>query len=202
MNILLLDQRVRSRDGRHRHLRARNRRGRQPARRKGHRGGARLRAADRKTTTARLPFEIVRFRGGLHSDARSCRARSCWRAAASAAIDTMWSMPPIGRSSFRVALSRWRTPARVLMTVHGTEINETQTPLKRMAIRGAGVFGPRTEVIANSRIYRDAVPRAVCRRCRQRSARSIWAYRISGSARNGSAATVRAGLSIWRQTGW
>ena len=30
-----------------------------------------------------------------------------------------------------VALSRWRTHARVLMTVHGTEINETQTPLKR-----------------------------------------------------------------------
>jgi glycosyltransferase involved in cell wall biosynthesis len=50
-----------------------------------------------------------------------------------------------------VALSRWRTPARVLMTVHGTEINETQTRLKRLAIRGAGVFGPRTEVIANSR---------------------------------------------------
>jgi phosphatidylinositol alpha-1,6-mannosyltransferase len=37
------------------------------------------------------------------------------------------------------------------MTVHGTEINETQTPLKRAAIRGAGVFGPRTEVVANSR---------------------------------------------------
>ena len=35
------------------------------------------------------------------------------------------------------------------MTVHGTEINETQTRLKRMAIRGAGVFGPRTEVVAN-----------------------------------------------------
>src|SRR6185436_1836799 len=50
-----------------------------------------------------------------------------------------------------LALSRWRTPARVLMTVHGTEINETQTRLKRLAIRGAGVFGPRTEVVANSR---------------------------------------------------
>ena len=40
------------------------------------------------------------------------------------------------------------------MTVHGTEINETQTPLKRLAIRGAGVFGPRTEIVANSRLYR------------------------------------------------
>jgi glycosyltransferase involved in cell wall biosynthesis len=50
-----------------------------------------------------------------------------------------------------VALSRWHTQARMLMTVHGTEINETQTPLKRLAIRGAGVFGPRTQVVANSR---------------------------------------------------
>ena len=39
----------------------------------------------------------------------------------------------------------------MLMTVHGTEINETQTPLKRLAIRSAGVFGPRTQVVANSR---------------------------------------------------
>ena len=37
------------------------------------------------------------------------------------------------------------------MTVHGTEINETQTLLKRLAIGGTGVFGPRTEVVANSR---------------------------------------------------
>jgi glycosyltransferase involved in cell wall biosynthesis len=36
------------------------------------------------------------------------------------------------------------------MTVHGTEINETQTPFKRLAIRSTGVFGPRTEIVANS----------------------------------------------------
>ena len=28
---------------------------------------------------------------------------------------------------------------------------EEETPLKRLAIRGAGVFGPRTQVVANSR---------------------------------------------------
>jgi glycosyltransferase involved in cell wall biosynthesis len=41
------------------------------------------------------------------------------------------------------------------MTVHGTEINETQAPLKRLAIRMAGVFGPRTEIAANSRFTRE-----------------------------------------------
>ena len=143
-----------------------------------------------------LPFEVLRFRGGLHS-MRDLPPRSCWRAAASAAIDTMWSMPPIGRSSFRVALSRWRTPARVLMTVHGTEINETQTPLKRLAIRGAGVFGPRTRDRRQQPLYRDAVPRAICRRPRQdqrdqsrrigflvrratdNAARFAWRYRLA-----------------------
>ena len=58
-----------------------------------------------------------------------------------------------------VALSRRRTQARMLMTVHGTEINETQTLLKRLAIHGTGVFGPRTEIAANSRytqgLFRD-----------------------------------------------
>jgi glycosyltransferase involved in cell wall biosynthesis len=43
----------------------------------------------------------------------------------------------------------------MLMTVHSTEINETQTPLKRLAIRFSGVFGPRTEVAANSNFTRD-----------------------------------------------
>ncbi|MCA6115833.1 glycosyltransferase family 4 protein [Bradyrhizobium sp. WSM 1738] len=97
-----------------------------------------------------LPFEVVRFSGGLHSmrdlprkimlARRGVRAR---RYDVVHAADWPFFIP--------VALSRWQTQARVLMTVHGTEINETQTALKRMAIRGAGVFGPRTEVIANSR---------------------------------------------------
>jgi glycosyltransferase involved in cell wall biosynthesis len=50
-----------------------------------------------------------------------------------------------------LALSRHQTAARILMSVHGTEINETQTALKRLAIRSAGVFGRRSEVAANSR---------------------------------------------------
>jgi glycosyltransferase involved in cell wall biosynthesis len=97
-----------------------------------------------------LPFDVVRFPGGLHSmrdlprkimlARRGVRGR---RYDVVHAADWPFFIP--------LALSRWRTPARVLMTVHGTEINETQTALKRMAIRGAGVFGPRTEVVANSR---------------------------------------------------
>ena len=97
-----------------------------------------------------LPFEVSRFSGGLHSMRDMPRKIMLARRGVRGdlydvvhAADWPFFIP--------VALSRWRTPARVLMTVHGTEINETQTPLKRMAIRGAGVFGPRTEVVANSR---------------------------------------------------
>jgi phosphatidylinositol alpha-1,6-mannosyltransferase len=103
-------------------------------------------AADDKS----LPFEVVRFRGGLHSmrDLPSKILLALAKVGGDRydvihAADWPFFIP--------VALSRWRTPARVLMTVHGTEINETQTPLKRLAIRSTGVFGPRTEVVANSR---------------------------------------------------
>jgi phosphatidylinositol alpha-1,6-mannosyltransferase len=101
-----------------------------------------------------LPFEVVRFRGGLHSmrnlPAKIMLARNKVRRGhfdVVHAADWPFFIP--------VALSRWRTQARMLMTVHGTEINETQTPLKRLAIRGAGVFGPRTQVVANSRYTQD-----------------------------------------------
>lgn len=97
-----------------------------------------------------LPFKVIRFRGRLHSmrelPGKIMLARHGIRGGAYDVVhaaDWPFFIP--------VALSRWSTPARILMTVHGTEINETQTPLKRAAIRGAGVFGPRTEVIANSR---------------------------------------------------
>jgi phosphatidyl-myo-inositol dimannoside synthase len=96
-----------------------------------------------------LPFEISRFRGGLHSmrdlPAKILLARSKVRKEAFDVIhaaDWPFFIP--------VALSRRRTQARVVMTVHGTEINETQTLLKRLAIHGTGVFGARTEVAANS----------------------------------------------------
>ena len=51
------------------------------------------------------------------------------------------------------------------MTVHGTEINETQTTLKRTAIRGAGIFGPRTEVVAKASLRNVSVsgPRSIPR---------------------------------------
>lgn len=97
-----------------------------------------------------LPFEVVRFHGGLHSmrdlPAKIMLAQGKVRGGrydVVHAADWPFFIP--------LALSRWRTDARVVMTVHGTEINETQTPLKRLAIRSAGVFGPRTQVVANSR---------------------------------------------------
>src|SRR5262249_48595161 len=104
---------------------------------------------------ATLPFKIVRFRGGLHSmrdlPGKIALARRSVR-------DDSYDVVHAADWPFFIplALSRWRTPARVLMTVHGTEISETQTPLKRAAIRSAGVFGPRTEVVANSR-YTEAL---------------------------------------------
>jgi glycosyltransferase involved in cell wall biosynthesis len=102
-----------------------------------------------------LPFNVVRFRGGLHSmrdmPGKIMLARRAMRDGrydVVHAADWPFFIP--------VALSRWGTSARVLMTVHGTEINETQTPLKRAAIRGAGVFGRRTEIVANSH-YTEAL---------------------------------------------
>jgi glycosyltransferase involved in cell wall biosynthesis len=101
-----------------------------------------------------LPFEVRRFRGGLHSIrdlpskitlARRYVGERPYNAVHAA--DWPFFIP--------VALSRNLTQARILMTVHGTEINETQTPLKRLAIRSAGVFGSRTEIAANSRYTRD-----------------------------------------------
>jgi phosphatidyl-myo-inositol dimannoside synthase len=101
-----------------------------------------------------LPFEVRRFRGGLHSirdlPSKIKLARRYVKAGSYDAIhaaDWPFFIP--------VALSRHLTPARILMTVHGTEINETQTPLKRLAIRSAGVFTSRTEIAANSRYTRD-----------------------------------------------
>jgi glycosyltransferase involved in cell wall biosynthesis len=111
-------------------------------------------AQDTASEDRALPFKIGRFRGGLHSmrdlPAKIMLARS--RIAAERfdvihAADWPFFIP--------VALSRWRTQARVVMTVHGTEINETRTPLKRLAIRSCGVFGPRTEIAANSGFTRE-----------------------------------------------
>src|SRR5262245_33425508 len=84
---------------------------------------------------ASLPFEVIRFPAGLHSmrdlPAKIMLARRKVRADRYDlvhAADWPFFIP--------LALSRWRTDARVVMTVHGTEINETQAPLKRLAIRG------------------------------------------------------------------
>ncbi len=101
-----------------------------------------------------LPFEVRRFRGGLHSmrDLPSkIRLARSWVGAERYdvihAADWPFFIP--------AALSRHLTQARILLTVHGTEINETQTPLKRLAIRTLGVFGSRTEIAANSRYTRE-----------------------------------------------
>jgi glycosyltransferase involved in cell wall biosynthesis len=109
---------------------------------------------DNTSVDRSLPFEVRRFRGGLHSmrdlPSKIRLARSCIGAERYDVIhaaDWPFFIP--------VALSRHLAQARVLMTVHGTEINETQTPLKRLAIRTLGVFGSRTDIAANSRYTRE-----------------------------------------------
>lgn len=106
-------------------------------------------AADRN-----LPYEVRRFQGALHSmrdlPSKIALAR---RSIASGRFDVVHAADwPF---FIPLALSRGLTEARVLMTVHGTEINECQTPLKRVAIRCAGVLGPRTVIAANSRYTRE-----------------------------------------------
>ncbi|WP_407178820.1 glycosyltransferase family 4 protein [Bradyrhizobium sp. STM 3562] len=109
---------------------------------------------DRSADDRRLPFEIRRFSGGLHSmrdlPSKIALAR---RQVVSGYFDVVHAADwPF---FIPLALARGLTQARILMTVHGTEINETQTPLKRLAIRTAGVFGSRTIIAANSRYTRD-----------------------------------------------
>jgi glycosyltransferase involved in cell wall biosynthesis len=111
-------------------------------------------AQDTAALDRSLPFEVRRFRGRLHSMRNLPSKIMLVRSRLGAerydvvhAADWPFFIP--------VALSRHLTPARILMTVHGTEINETQTTLKQLAIRTAGVFGPRTEIAANSRFTRE-----------------------------------------------
>lgn len=99
-------------------------------------------------------FRMHRFRGGLHSardlPAKILLARNAVEAERYDilhAADWPFFIP--------VALSRRLTPARVIMTLHGSEINETQTFLKRLAIGACNVFGDRTEIAANSAFTRD-----------------------------------------------
>lgn len=101
------------------------------------------------TDDRRLPYEIRRFSGGLHSRRDLPAKVALVRRMIGArdydvvhAADWPFFIP--------LALSRKRTRARLVVTVHGTEINETQAPEKRLAIWLSGVFGPRTEVTANS----------------------------------------------------
>lgn len=96
-----------------------------------------------------LPFEVRRFAGGLHSMRNlPAKIRLARRFIGERRYDVVHAADwPF---FIPVALSRGLTTARLLMSVHGTEINETQTALKRLAIRLTGVFGPRSEIAANS----------------------------------------------------
>lgn len=101
-----------------------------------------------------LPFEVRRFAGGLHSMRDlPAKVRLARHLAGSGQHDVVHAADwPF---FIPLALSRRLTTARTLMSVHGTEINETQTALKRLAIRCTGVFGPRSEVAANSHYTAD-----------------------------------------------
>jgi phosphatidylinositol alpha-1,6-mannosyltransferase len=101
-----------------------------------------------------LPFSTHRFAGGPHSmrdlPAKVRLARKLVAAGdhdVVHAVDWPFFLP--------VALARKHTEARLLMTVHGTEINEMQATPKRLAVRLTGAFGPRAEVVANSGFTRD-----------------------------------------------
>lgn len=102
----------------------------------------------------RLPFAVMRFAGGLHSRRDlPAKIRLVRRVVGAQhydvvhAVDWPFFIP--------LALARRRTDARLIMTVHGTEINETQKLEKRLAIRLSGVFGPRFEITANSAYTHD-----------------------------------------------
>jgi len=109
---------------------------------------------DSRAADSALPFEVQRYPGAVHSmrdlPAKIMLARkhiAADRYDIVHATDWPFFIP--------VALARRLTDARVVMTVHGTEINEIQTPLKRLAIRTVGVFAPGTLIAANSNYTRN-----------------------------------------------
>ncbi len=105
-------------------------------------------------TDRAAPFRTRRFRGGLHSMRDMPNKVRLAQAMIGAdqhdvvhAVDWPFFLP--------LALARRRTGARLLLSVHGTEINEMQTTTKRLAVRLTGAFGPRAEVVANSGFTRE-----------------------------------------------
>jgi glycosyltransferase involved in cell wall biosynthesis len=107
-------------------------------------------AADDQT----FSFRMRRFPGGLHSMRDlPAKIRLAHNAVGAEDYDILHAADwPF---FIPVALSRRRTAARVILTLHGSEINETQTFLKRLAIGACDVFGDRTEIAANSAFTRD-----------------------------------------------
>lgn len=111
-------------------------------------------AQDTATNDRSLAFRMRRFRGGLHSMRDLPSKVYLTRQALGTehfdivhAADWPFFIP--------VALSRRRSDSRIIMTLHGTEIYETQTFLKRLAINACDVFGGSTEIVANSKFTRD-----------------------------------------------
>jgi glycosyltransferase involved in cell wall biosynthesis len=111
-------------------------------------------AQDTASNDRSLAFRMRRFRGGLHSMRDLPSKVYLARKAIGTehydvihAADWPFFIP--------VALSRRRSGARVIMTLHGTEIYETQTFLKRLAINTCDVFGGSTEIVANSQFTRN-----------------------------------------------
>jgi glycosyltransferase involved in cell wall biosynthesis len=109
---------------------------------------------DNRADDRRLPFGVLRYHGAAHSIRHlPSKIMLTRRHVTSGIFDVVHAADwPF---FIPVALARGLTEARILMTVHGTEINETQTPAKRLAIRCAGVFGTRTTIAANSGFTRE-----------------------------------------------
>ncbi len=111
-------------------------------------------AQDTASNDRSLAFRMRRFRGGLHS-MRDLPAK-VYLARKAVGIEHYDIVHAADWPFFiPVALSRRRAESRVIMTLHGTEIYETQTFLKRLAINACDVFGGPTEIVANSQFTRD-----------------------------------------------
>jgi phosphatidyl-myo-inositol dimannoside synthase len=93
--------------------------------------------------TLLLTSEFAPVTGGVGTYAREITA-----AATDLSANVTVVVPDYAQGG--AALSTSLTQARTLMTVHDTAISETRTPLKRLAIRTAGVFGSRTEIAARN----------------------------------------------------
>ena len=132
------------------------------------------------------PFQVQRFKGGVHTNRQLLGKTRLARAAIRQcrydivhAVDWPFFIP--------VALTAGRDQRRIF-TIYGTDVNDMARWKKRLAVRAASVLSGRSEIVAISDytlgIFRDTFPsaRPLSLRCEPLAAAEFWRVAVERSA--------------------